>query len=141
MAAIYCPPWPKDLEVTTTLYPVDMVDSVAFDISLTAGSLALLPLSDFQSTFGMENGTYTQLRWFISDGIYDSDMQATFGMEDGSYTQLRWFLTDGPYDSDLQATFGMLDGTIINKLVIVDTPDELLQLNLVINVTCSMDLI
>ena len=30
MAAIYTPMWPIDIEVTTTLYPVDVTESVNF---------------------------------------------------------------------------------------------------------------
>ena len=141
MAAIYM--WPVDDQIllTTTLYPVEVVDSLQISVTMNLGDMFLLPHSEFQSTFGMEDGTYTQLRWFYSDGPYDSDLQSTFGMENGTYTQLRWFYEDGPYDSDLQSTFAMLDGTLINKLVIADTPDESLQLNVVINNTCSMELV
>jgi len=139
MAAIYM--WPVDDQIllTTTLYPVEVVDSLQLSVAISAGGMFEIASSEIEATFGVEDGTYIQLRWFYSDGPYDSDIEATFGTEDGTYIQLRWFYTDGPYDSDIEATFGMEDGTLVNKLVTADTPDEALQLSLAINNTCTMD--
>jgi len=141
MAAIYM--WPVDDQIllTTTLYPVEVVDSLQVGLTFSGGFLDLIPGSDFQSTQLMQDGTYIQVRWFYEDGPYDSDLASTQGMEDGTYIQVRWFYEDGPYDSDLQSTQTLLDGTYVSKLIEADTPDEELQLALTINDTCSMDAI
>ena len=141
MAAIYM--WPEDkyLLLTTTLYPIDVTDVLVFGVSVTEGALDLLPNSDFKSTFGLEDSTLIQLRWFYTDGPYDSDFLSTFDLQDGTLIQLRWFLTDGPYDSYFLSTFDLQDGSLINKLVAVDTPDEKIQLALKIEASSTMDLI
>ena len=100
--------------LSSMLYPVAATDDMVFGIAFSSGWLAPLPNSDFTGTFGMEDGTYIQTRWF-----YD----------------------DGPYYSDFQGTFAMMDGSLINKLIEGDTPDESLQFSTTINNNCSMDLI
>ena len=141
MAAIYM--WPVDDQIllTTTLYPVEVNDSLEINVTLSGGFLELIPGSSLESTQTILDGTYTQVRWFYTDGIYDSDLESTQDMEDGTYVQVRWFYRDGPYDDNLESTQVMLDGTYISKLVAADTPDEKLQLALAINNNCSMDAI
>ena len=140
MAAIYM--WFKDrIILTTTLYPIEVADSLCFNITATGGVMELLPESEDTVNYTAIDGSYTQVRWFYSDGPYDSDDTLDYTAIDGTYIQTRWFFSDGPYDSDDTVSFTALDGTLINKLVTVDTPDESLQLDCVINNTCSMDLI
>lgn len=133
MAAIYCPPWPKDLELTTTLYPVDVTDVMVFGIRVTGSAMALLPESDEQWSMNLQDGILQQERWFYSDGPYDSDEQWSMNLQDGILQQERWFYEDGPYDSDEQWGMNLQDGIYENKLVRVDTgqtgqPYEELQL-------------
>lgn len=142
MAAIYCPTWPK--EVTTTLYPVDVTDTVVFGITLASGRMELLPTSGpIAPALNMLSGTLVQERWFVSDGPYDSGpITSALAMLGGTLIQERWFLSDGPYDSGpITSALSMLDGTLVNKLVIADSPDESLQLGARINSSCSMELI
>ena len=139
MAAIYM--WIEDeyILLTTTLYPVEVVDNLQIGITFSGGFMSPIPESIISATQDMEDGTYIQVRWFYFDGPYDSDLEATQDMGDGTYVQVRWFYYDGPYDSDLEATQAMADGTYVTKLVLADTPDEALQFALSINNTCSMD--
>lgn len=143
MAAIYVPAQVRTVVMTTTLYPVEADESVVFGIKVAAASMDLLAVSGPSTVvIGMLGGTLIQERWFIEDGPYDSGPSTIeLGMLGGTLIQERWFITDGPYDSGPSTiALGMLGGTLINKLVIVDSPDELLQLNARIS-SCSMDLI
>ena len=56
----------------------------------------------------------------------------------GWYAQTRWFYEDGPYDDEVQGEALLTGGYYVSKLVEADSPDEMLQLNCVINDTCSM---
>ena len=146
MAAIYCPPWPKDLVLTTTLYPIVVTDSMIIGATITAGYMGLLPFSEATIDFGATNGSWTQTRWFYSDGPYDSDATIDFESTDGSWTQTRWFFEDGPYDSDAHINFAATDGSWENKLVIaatgrIDEPWEELWLGIALDPNCSMELI
>ena len=149
MAAIYCPPWPKDLVLTTTPYPVDVTEAIVFGVTIVSGTLKPIPAAEVTGTFGMgADGTLEQLRWFFEDGPYDGEVTGTFGMGDeGTLVQLRWFFEDGPYPSEVTGTFGMgPDGSLESKLVQADTgsnqkPYEELQLGITIDATCTMDLI
>ena len=141
MAAIFCPPWPKDLELTTTLYPVVVVESFQMSASFTDGWMALIPVDFLEMTQAVISGTYIQKRWFISDGPYDDDLEMTQAVISGTYIQLRWFISDGPYYDFLEMTQAVISGTYVNKLIEADTPDESLQMGISINNTCTMDLI
>ena len=74
MAAIYCPPWPKDLELTTTLYPIVVTDSMQLGATVTSGYMGLLPHNEITLDFSSVDGRWLQTRWFYSDGPYDNDI-------------------------------------------------------------------
>lgn len=136
MAAIYCPTWPK--EVTTTLYPVDVTETIVFGISLTAGSMDV-PLSEYiTANMDFVSGYHYQARWFYEDGPYDDTITGTFDFISGYHYQARWFYDDGPYDDSITGNFNLVNGYYLNKLVKADTPDEELQLTCVINNSCTM---
>ena len=144
MAAIYCPPWP--LEVTTTPYPVEVFDKIELTISFDDGYMGELPHSEATIDFGSTGGSWSQERWFSSDGPYDSDGTIDFDSPGGRWLQVRWFYEDGPYDSNATIGFGAVDGLWKNKLVVADTgstnkPYEELQLNIAISPDCAMELI
>jgi hypothetical protein len=142
MAAIYMWFEPgEQVVLTTTLYPVDVDDSLAIEISMLGGTMNLLPHSEFSSDFEAQDGTYEQLRWFFFDGPYDSYFSSDFEVQDGTYEQLRWFFFDGPYDSYFSSDFEAQDGLLRNLLIWGDTPDEELQMAIVISATSTMDLI
>jgi hypothetical protein len=142
MAAIYM--WPKDnyLILTTTLYPVDVTDSMVMSVEFTGGFMSPLPAAEVSGIFGPgPDGVLEQLRWFYSDGPYDNEVAGTFGPGDeGELIQLRWFYTDGPYDNEVSGTFGVGPAGDLRQLIIYgDTPDESLQLAVTVNDTCTMD--
>jgi hypothetical protein len=117
MAAIYHF-WDPGVEVllTTTLYPVDVDDSIALEITFTGGTMIPIPQTAASGTFGVG--------------------------DDGTLQQLRWFYTDGPYFNDASGTFGPGDDGVLRSLLIIgDTPDEEQQITVRINDTCTMDLI
>ena len=130
---------------TTTLYPVVIVEPLQLGIALDSGSMSAIPEASFQSTMSVQNGTYTQLRWFYTDGPYDGYFQSSMDVLNGTYTQIRWFFTDGPYDGYFQSTMTVGNGTYISHLVEILTghadnePWEELQLNIAVNDTCTMD--
>jgi hypothetical protein len=133
MAAIYM--WVDDEELitlTTTLYPVDVTETIVFGASATTSSMKEIQQDYYtQGNFSVQDGSYTQLRWFYYDGpYYDAYTHGNFDVLDGTYIQLRWFLTDGPYyDAYTQGNFSVQDGTLINKLVVADSPDEEIQMS------------
>lgn len=125
--------------LSSSLYPVPQVDAMVFGVEINEGSLDPIPQMDLKHTFEALDGTLEQTRWFYYDGPYFMDLKHTFEALDGTLVQTRWFYYDGPYEMDLKHTFEALDGTLENKLVEADTPDEGLQMTLVINDTCTMD--
>lgn len=141
MAAIYTPQWVLDLELTTTLYPVEAIESLELSIAVTESRMSLLPADEVAVTMDVGTATNIQLRWFYSDGPYDDDVAVTFGAEDGSYVQLRWFYTDGPYDDDVAVTFDVGAASNVNKLIEADAGIEELQLSIAIDTNSTMDLI
>ncbi len=141
MAAIYIPQWPKPIELTTTLYPVVALDSMNIVITLDGGYMALIPVSDAEVTYNLQNGTYTQIYWLLTDGPYTSDAEITYNLQNGTYTQIYWLLADGPYPSDAEVTYAMLAGTYTLKGVIGDSPDEKLQMSILIDNASTMEAI
>ena len=150
MAAIYM--WPEDkyLLLTTTPYPVEMVERIVFGINVDAMSMKPIAQEHFSNDFSAgPDGSLIQKRWFWTDGPYFDEFASEFGVgPDGTLIQLRWFWEDGPYLDEFTNTFGVLDGTLILTRIIVEAdtgssgkPYEELQLNCRINDTCTMDLI
>jgi hypothetical protein len=138
MAAIYM--WPIDNQVilTTTLYPVEVVDSLQLSASISTGWMALIPIDYLEHTIGNVVITYVQERWFYSDGPYTDYLEHTIDDLVFTYVQERWFYVDGPYTDYLEHTLDNLEFTYIRKRIEVDTPDELLQLSCSINANCTM---
>lgn len=144
MAAIYQWYTGHEIVVTTTPYPVEVVESLVFGITLSTGHMDLLPFTDVGANLGVgPDGSLTQIRWFYTDGPYNDEVTAEFGIgPDGTLIQLRWFYEDGPYDDEVVANFEAMGGTLIEiPIVEADTPDESLQLGITINDTSTMDLI
>jgi hypothetical protein len=140
-----CPP-PDQTEYTTYLttwiYPLYAFDNMNVSAAVSDDCyMGPLPYSDASIDFGSSDGSWSQQRWFKSDGPYDSDATIGFASSDGSWLQARWFKSDGPYDSDASINFAATDGLLENKLVTAEAPDEALQLDCTINDTCSMELL
>jgi hypothetical protein len=144
MAAIYCPPWPKDVEVTTTLYPIVVVDYMQVAASFNAGWMAQIPHDEIEASHDVQSASYIQARWWYTDGPYDDYTEASHDIQAGSYIQTRWWYLDGPYDDYTEATHDIQSGSYIRLIVRAKTgstgkPYERLQMVATINDTCTMD--
>jgi len=138
MAAIYQPKVWKDFWLTTTLYPVEVVESVVFGISITDGYMLPLVTEAVAGSADLVGGVWFQARWFYEDGPYDDAVQGSADLAGGVWFQARWFYEDGPYDDSVQGSADLLSGYLVNKLVEADSPDEMLQLGCTVQATCSM---
>jgi hypothetical protein len=141
MAAIYS--WPEENVVilTTTLYPVEVMESISFSARAGAGLMQEIQTDYFTHTHNVQDGSYTQLRWFYTDGPYDDYFTHGNDVQNGSYTQLRWFLVDGPYYDYFTHSNSVQNGTLINKLVEADSPDEEIAMNAYASTASTMDAI
>ena len=138
MAAIYMWPLEFKLVLTTTPYPVDVTDAIVLGIAIDGGAMELPPYEEIEGSVDLVNGYWYQARWFYTDGPYDDSCEADVDLPGGYWYQARWFYTDGPYDDACEASVDLPSGYWLNKLVLVDTPDELLQLSCVVDTTSSM---
>lgn len=141
MAAIYCPPWPGDIVVTTTIYPVDYFDGVTMGCSPSTGWMAAITSDNIAADQSIISMTYVQERWYLDGGEYTDNIAADQAIIGMTYVQERWYLTDGPYSDSIAADQAIIGMTKENKLVEADTPDELIEINATIMNTCTMDLI
>jgi hypothetical protein len=142
MAAIYM--WPVDDQtiLTTTLYPVEVVEAMVFGASAAGGSMGIVPEDHLAITEEMQTTpSYIQVRWFYEDGPYEDHIGLAESMGVGSYIQVRWFYEDGPYSDALAITGDLQYITVTFKGVQTDTPDETLQLSTTISSGCTMELI
>ena len=136
-----CAPLGFKITLTTTLYPVEVKDSIKLAATVDAGYMTILPNDSVQNAYSLLAGTNTQKRWFFYDGPYEDSVDNLYSLLDGTNTQKRWFFSDGPYDDSVKNAYSLLDGTSIRGLVRADTPDEKLKLSTVIRNTCTMDLV
>jgi hypothetical protein len=96
---------------STTLYPVDAVDSVEMGGALSYGYMMEMPIDEVAMGYSMHDGTYEQVIWYIEYG---------------------------PDVDEVAMGFDLVDGTLINKLVEADSPDESLQLGCAMDSSSSM---
>jgi hypothetical protein len=125
MAAIY--QWfpGQAVLLTTTLYPVEVIDELRLGISVAGGSLSLVPIDDLQ--YG-QTLTSVDLNQILLDyGPDEDDLQ--YGQTLTSVDLLEILLDYGPDTDDLQYGQTLVSVELANKLVIGDTPDEKLQLS------------
>lgn len=141
MAAIYGWYGSNVLLLTTTLYPVDVDDSMELSITINIGSMTLIPLDNLETSHEVMDGLYVQERWFYSDGPYEDSLETSQIVMDGTYVQERWFYSDGPYDDSIDTSHEVMNGSYVNKRVEADTPDEELQLAISIDSSCTMEAI
>jgi hypothetical protein len=137
MAAIY--QWfDTTIYVTTTLYPVEAFDGIDISVTIDSGSMTALPGEGIDVAHDLISGTYTQLRWFYTDGPYTDGLDVTHDLVAGTYTQLRWFYTDGPYNEGIDVTHDLVAGSYDQVLIEADSPDEGLDLSIAIETSSSM---
>jgi hypothetical protein len=139
MAAIYMWSGNSEIVLTTTLYPVDVSESVLVSGAVSHGYLIPVASDSLETTASVIDMTYIQTRWFFEDGPYDDSLETTYDVLDMTYIQTRWFFEDGPYDDLFETSYTVLDMTYIRIKVEADTPDEGIQLGIEIMDTCSME--
>ena len=139
MAAIYMWRGLNQLVLTTTLYPVDILDRLEYSMDIQPGRMDVIPFDNVTvSKIEFGDGTYIQKRWFYEHDLGFDNFSSFLLFGDGTYVQKRWFFeeTIGPDNFSSFLLFG--DGTYSRKKVEGDTPDQLLQLNADISQTSSM---
>lgn len=120
---------------TTTLYPIEVDDSVQLGADITYGEMSLVQGEDYDQSGALLGITLEQI-------LID------YGPDDQPYDQsgdllgitLQQILIDyGPDNQDYDQSSDLLAISIESKLVIVDTPDERLQVDCDLNPSgCSL---
>jgi hypothetical protein len=135
MAAIYMWFDPEAQVWTTTLYPVEIIDSLGLSVSVTGGGMGVVEGDEYDTTGILQSFEREEIVIFgpVPDDEYDTSGQLlSFVVEE--------LLIEGPEPADEYDTSGvLLSFEHENLLVTVDTPDEQLQLACDVNpVDCSM---
>lgn len=125
---------------TTTLYPIDTLESLSVSVSPFGGKLEPIAYEAISASSDLISGSYTQKRWFYSDGPYLEYLKAAPSVISGSYVQKRWFYSDF-YEESIEHTMEVISGTYVRLKIIATSPDEKLQMNVVLGNDCTMDAI
>ena len=141
MAAIYCPPWPKNIVVTTTIYPVDYADGVAIGCGPSTGWMAPIATDQLATDQAIIGMTYIQERWYLPTIERTDDIATGQAIISMTYVQQRWYLPTIEETDNLSTSQVIIGMTKIYKLVEADTPDEMIGMNATIMNTCTMDAI
>jgi len=126
-------------EVTTTLYPVDVQDSMIFSANTAEMGMYPVPFDSSEFSFSMGDGSYVQKRWFYEDTVDPISAEFSFSMGDGTYVQKRWFYEEDFGNDKAEFSFAMGDGTYLPKRVFGFAPPE--KLEFIANISpedCSM---
>ena len=131
MAAIYM--WfQRDVQVlTTTLYPLEVVDAVQFSFDIEDASMSLIPQDELGYSADLLGVTLTEI--LLTYGPLQD--QVYYGADLLAVSLNTILLTHGPVNDELFISSDLLDVNLISLLVTVDTPDEKLQLDFDINAT------
>ena len=109
--------------LTTTLYPIEAVESLSFDGDITYGSMSPVQSEAYATDGDVISATLIQL---LLEYGPDTEEYATDG-DVISATLIQLLLEYGP-DAEAYRTDGdVISATLELKLVEVDTPDEELQ--------------
>ena len=139
MAAIYMWFFGEELIITTTPYPIEVVEGLVFSAAPDQSSMEEIASDYVETTHAVLSGTYVQKRWFYTDGPYLDEVEMTHTVVDGTYIQTRWFFEDGPYNDEVEMTHVVVDGTHLQRRVFADSPDESIQITCTPLKTSSMD--
>jgi hypothetical protein len=121
MAAIYMWFSPEDLEIlTTTLYPIEVIDKIEFGVSLIGGSMTPVPLEAYEGYVLALGGDISTVKQ--STGPHDEAYESFVAALGGSITNM--LITDGPYDEAYDSYVLALDGLITEALVKTFMPDD-----------------
>jgi hypothetical protein len=138
MAAIYM--WfESELQVfTTTLYPVEVADSMQLSADISAGSLTPVPYESLDLSGDIASAAMPVI--LISYGPDNESHDISGDLT--SVTLYPILITYGPDNEDHDNSGDLVSVTKPLKLVTVDTPDEKLQLTVdVYPSACSMTVV
>ena len=115
MAAIY--QWWQDgvsyTLLTTTLYPIEIVEGMAIGIALTYGGMWPLPVDEMEGVFSFLSGTLDEI--LIEAPIEQDEMEGIFSFLSGTLIQI---LIEAPIEQDeMEGIFSFLQGTLDQILV------------------------
>jgi hypothetical protein len=139
MAAIYMWPLDNQIVLTTTLYPVDVTDSLKFSASFSSGRMLPIPVDHINVAHDVIEATYEQKRWWWEDGPYLDDFNVAHDVIEATFIQKRWWWEDGPYLDQLNVSHDVIEITMINKGVDVETSIEKMKIFARIDTTSTMD--
>ena len=120
------PPPPPLTYVTTTLYPVEVVDAMTMRLEISDGYLLQVPEEALDYTVGMWDGALTQI--LLTAPTQDEAFDYQLNMDSGSLVQI--LLTAPTQDEALDYGVNMSDGELIFRLVNGYHPDEGLLLGM-----------
>jgi len=120
MAAIYM--WYAENEVvyTTTPFPVDIQDGVAFNMSLGGAAMRPIPQDEVNLSWGLLQAPIVQI--LMTTGPYDEATDLSWKLQQAPLVQI--LLTTGPYDEATDLTWELLQAPLISKLVTAYTPED-----------------
>ena len=135
MAAIYM--WfEHELQIwTTTLYPIEVNDSLQFACNLTYGEMRIVQVEEIDLSSDLLAITIEAI--LLDYGPDDVPFDLSSDLLSITIEQI--LFTYGPDDVAFDQSSDLLSITIQDKLVIADTPDERLQLGCNVNPSgCSL---
>lgn len=137
MAAIYIPRFPVDIEVTSTIYPVDSMEYVQITVTvLDEGELRDLFIDGVVRSIIPHHGSVATIR-FDGPDIEDGGAIRSVMAHGGNVYDVRF---DGPDIEDGGAIRSVIPhgGSVVGKKVEIATPDEMLDVACYIVDECSM---
>lgn len=107
-------------EFSTTLYPIESIEGIAFGIGLDFGLTQNVPEDTYSFSYGFDGGSITQI---LLDGPTPDDTWSfSYGFDGGFITQI---LLDGPTPDDSYSfSYGFDGGEIQDLLVTTYSPDH-----------------
>jgi len=131
MAAIY--QWfQRDVQVlTTTLYPLEVIDAIQLNFNIVSGSLQPVPQDSLYMSANVTAIVLNQI--LLSYGTPEDSLDISANV---TYVHLNQILLSyGTPEDELDIAGDLIEVLLISLLVTVDTPDEKLQLDFDINST------
>jgi len=135
MAAIYM--WfEAGIEfLTTTLYPIEMIDELQLNFNITDSSMSPIPQDSLNLSYGMNGVILNQILIAYGPNLDELDISA--GLVSVLLNQI--LLSYGPNQDELDISYDLVNVQLVSLLVTADTPDEKLQLDFNISSSgCSM---
>ena len=120
MAAIYQWFETNIQELTTTLYPIEVVEGMQFSVEMTEGSMRQASFDHMSVGHDAVSGTLVQV--YQEDGPYDDHMMMDHDAVSGVLVQV--YLSDGPYDDHMSVSHDAVSGVLANGLIYALMPDE-----------------